>query len=240
LNVAHVPNSRESDGLSALVLYLRPTVRAELVGNLVKSGLFVREQDVLEADAADEASTDGADLVIVCMEGTSSHRSLMSRIAQSGRIVIAVLPAMSSALSVTEGAFAVVRGDENAAGLSQVLGAAGKEARIRRLGSAIRGLRQPLIFGRLHYRESNPWLSSERELTSLSPTEHGVLNALVARLGSVVTKAELCARLAGEDEPASDAYLKTVILRIRRKAARLGGDPTRLVAVRGAGYVLRS
>jgi DNA-binding response OmpR family regulator len=74
----------------------------------------------------------------------------------------------------------------------------------------------------------------------LSRVEFQVLSTLVSSIGEPVDYARLSeSLLPGSSDQGVAGYLKTVILRIRRKAASLGADASLLAAVRGCGYVLR-
>ena len=73
---------------------------------------------------------------------------------------------------------------------------------------------------------------------SLSRSERDVRACLLDAHGRPVPHATLEQCAAGDDA-AHPGLLKAVVLRLRRKATDLGGDPELLGTVRGFGYTLR-
>lgn len=72
---------------------------------------------------------------------------------------------------------------------------------------------------------------------ALTSREQGVLEALIARPGRVMSKDQLAARLFGLDEEASADAIEIYIHRLRKK---LDGSPVRIVTFRGLGYMLEA
>lgn len=72
---------------------------------------------------------------------------------------------------------------------------------------------------------------------ALTSREQGVLEALIARPGRVMSKDQLAARLFGLDEDASADAIEIYIHRLRKK---LDGSPVRIVTFRGLGYMLEA
>ena len=227
----------DGPGLVAAALYLRPSRRAEAVGAMVELGMFVREFQTSPTDAL--RLNDSAELSLIFASPDPTHIRVVERLADGDRVVAVVLPGTVAVEPFARaGAMRVLREDDSPAEIRAALSYCGHLARQRR-GNRMSGDRKTTIFGGLEFHPAQRWLSRGETLTSLSPPEHGVLRALVTAGGSVVPKAHLQRELTGTEDPASAGYLKTVVLRIRRKVELMGGDPGQLTAVRGAGYVLR-
>lgn len=228
-------------GLTALVLYLRPAQRAGVVSCLVELGLFVREFDLTNTHSAWAFNEDSPEIVVIYPGSQFEHRDLVRSAIDTGNVAITVVQDGAAEEEYRQlGAAAVIRESEIPGALRDALVSAGEIARRRRQTLFPAQVPATVIFGSLHFRITQPWLSRGREMTALSPTEHGVLRALVGARGTVVSKDVLGRYVSGSDEPASDGYLKTVVLRIRRKVDRLGGDSSLLGSVRGSGYILRA
>ncbi|MBE7374193.1 response regulator [Pseudomonas lopnurensis] len=75
------------------------------------------------------------------------------------------------------------------------------------------------------------------ETLALTSREQGVLEALIARPGRVMSKDQLAAQLFGLDEDASADAIEIYIHRLRKK---LEGQPVRIVTFRGLGYLLEA
>ncbi|MFT8121951.1 winged helix-turn-helix domain-containing protein, partial [Salmonella enterica subsp. enterica serovar Enteritidis] len=75
------------------------------------------------------------------------------------------------------------------------------------------------------------------ELLALTSREQGVLEALIARPGRVMSKDQLAAQVFGLDEEASADAIEIYIHRLRKK---LEGQPVRIVTFRGLGYMLEA
>ena len=229
-------NPPEAPGLIAAAVYLRPASRVPAVSVLMELGMFVREYGCFGLPID---TTRAVDLVVVFADEEPDHVGTVSRSIAAGNVVTVVLPkGQSGSAFVRNGAFAALGEDVEPAILRRTLADAGLVARQRRSGQN-RDRLSIKVFGGLEFRPGEPWLARDGNLTGLSPTEHGLLKALVTHRGTIVPKALLEQELSSAAVPASDGYLETVILRLRRKVQSLGGDPHRLASVRGAGYVLR-
>jgi two-component system response regulator TctD len=75
------------------------------------------------------------------------------------------------------------------------------------------------------------------EPLTLTSREQGVLEALIARPGRVMSKDQLAAQVFGLDEDASADAIEIYIHRLRKK---LEGQPVRIVTFRGLGYLLEA
>ena len=72
---------------------------------------------------------------------------------------------------------------------------------------------------------------------NLTSREQGVLEALIARPGRVMSKEQLAAQVFGLDEDASSDAIEIYIHRLRKK---LEGSAVRIVTFRGLGYLLEA
>lgn len=75
------------------------------------------------------------------------------------------------------------------------------------------------------------------ELLQLTAREQGVLQALIARPGRVMSKEQLADQVFGLDEDASADAIEIYIHRLRKK---LEGKGVRIVTFRGLGYLLEA
>jgi len=74
-----------------------------------------------------------------------------------------------------------------------------------------------------------------RPLT-LTSREHAVLEALILRAGSTVSKTSLATKIFGFDDEANPSAIEIYVHRVRKK---LAGSSTSIVTLRGLGYVLK-
>jgi hypothetical protein len=229
-------------GLSALVLYFRPVAREGVLRTLVSLGVFAREVDHSAGCASLPPRPGRADFAVAFVTGDDQEAEVIASYSELVNSLLVVLPAshvsvLSAAWEFDELSHA---SSEHCLDRDAVLRVA-QVARRRADGRVAAAQRTPaIIFGGLMFRPGQPWLQSGAEIAGLSPTEFGVLRALVSARGSIVSKSALQLELTGGGEAASDGYLKTVVLRIRRKVERLGGDASLLAAIRGSGYVLKA
>jgi hypothetical protein len=229
--------SPETPGLVVSALYLRPAPRAHALKVMLELGMFVREFEATAVDcfAAEEAG----EILVLFADEELSHLDFVRSAALNRSVVVVVLPEEVWARPFEDSeAFAVLNDQSSLQAFRQAFANAGQLARQRRTTESP-SLRSTTVFGGLEFHPAEPWLASAGHLAGLSPREHGILRALVTARGAVVSKESLQRQLSGSAKLASDGYLKTVVLRLRRKAQLLGGDPTQLSTVRGAGYVLR-
>lgn len=112
------------------------------------------------------------------------------------------------------------------------------EARVKALlrRSVAGGERQQRC-GALLYDLDVRRFSLDGQPLTLTSREQGVLEALIARPGRVMSKDQLAARIFGLDEDASADAIEIYIHRLRKK---LDGSPVRIVTFRGLGYMLEA
>jgi two-component system, OmpR family, response regulator len=73
------------------------------------------------------------------------------------------------------------------------------------------------------------------DIIELSPREFAVLEILLRKLGSLVTKKEMAALLSDWDEPATYNAIDIVIHRLRKKLEPFG---FKLRTIRGLGFIV--
>jgi DNA-binding response OmpR family regulator len=229
-------------GLTALVVYLRPSLRGQLLPVLADLGIFVAEA-VGEARAANWTSGRvHSDLVIVVGDDEEAHLRFVSQLASRvSAALIAVTPNQACIDSyLRAGAQACVTDDDTSPSLAAAIRPVAQFARRLKDRALQDGRTESVrVFHDLDFMLAPPELSCDSRSVALSGTERDVLLALVESLGSPVSSEALEARLTRPGTTATRGYLKTVILRIRRKVEAVGGDSGILGAVRGYGYVLR-
>ncbi len=226
-------------GLTALVVYLRPAPRRWLLPILVDADVYLIEH-VGTANAVQTALATRSDLVIVVGDEHPEHVALAHHLLQtlSSVLVAVVPPGTSPAPYYTAGAVAVLTDEMPPAEAGAALTPALREARLLR--SIGRLAAEYLVFKDVRFRTLPPELIREGRAVSLTRVEAEVLADLARALGNLVPTGELAQRLAQVSGRSAvhPGYLKTVILRIRRKIQNLGADPKLLRNVRGLGYVL--
>ena len=111
------------------------------------------------------------------------------------------------------------------------------EARIRALiRRGARTLREELRFGPLVFDQNARQFSIDATPLALSPREHVILEALLRRAGSTVSKEALLECCYGFGDDVNLSAVEVIVHRLRRKLEnrRIG-----IATLRGLGYVLR-
>lgn len=110
------------------------------------------------------------------------------------------------------------------------------EARLTALIRRARGSDRPrLACGPLQFDPALRQFTLGDEVMQLSPREHALLRALIARSGEPMSRRQLLERVFGDDEDVQPAALDVLMHRLRR---RLEGRGVRIHTWRGLGYVL--
>lgn len=226
-------------GLAALVVYLRPAPRARLLRLLAELGVFVIEQQGGD-DAKQTAMSTRSDFVIVVGEDHPDHARLAAELLTAlASIVVALLPAgADSARYQAAGAAVTLRDDVTDEAFGPTLRPAMRQARfLRDLG---RMAAEYIVFRDVRFRTAPPELARGTSSVGLTRVECEVLSLLSRSIERPVATTELEQQVAAISTRTDlhPGYVKTIILRIRRKVAEIGGDPDRLRSVRGVGYVL--
>lgn len=111
------------------------------------------------------------------------------------------------------------------------------EARIRVLLRRSSQVANPLIdCGDLLYNTNTREFTLAGESLSLTPRERAVLEVLVMKMGSTVSKAAMAQSLFSIDESISIDAIEVYVHRLRKK---LEGSAATIVTLRGLGYLLR-
>ena len=112
------------------------------------------------------------------------------------------------------------------------------EARVRALlRRSVLGGEPQQHCGELVYELNTRRFSLAGQPLTLTAREQGVLEALIARPGRVMSKEQLAAQVFALDEDASSDAIEIYIHRLRKK---LEGSAVRIVTFRGLGYLLES
>lgn len=228
------PDERTSrSGLRALVAYLRPVVRPPLLAELSNAGLFVTEwapdslDEVLPPDIAQ-------DLILVFCDDNPEHQKVVNRLRTWGVPTLMVfgrrryqVPTIGEMPFTWDDGFGRLR-----EALTDIVRAAreGNVARPHPLSQP------PAAAPALVFLADPPRIAAGNATIPLSPVEGTVFQRLISACGEPVGSVRLGAR---DPMPMSSAYLKTIVMRLRRKMEEIGIDPVRLSCVRGFGYVLR-
>jgi two-component system, OmpR family, response regulator TctD len=111
------------------------------------------------------------------------------------------------------------------------------EARIRVLLRRSSQVVNPIIeCGDLLYNTNTHEFTLSGQVLPLAPRERAVLEVLVMKLGSTVSKAALAQSLFSMDESISVDAIEIYVHRVRKK---LEGSDASIVTLRGLGYLLR-
>jgi len=112
------------------------------------------------------------------------------------------------------------------------------EARIRVQLRRASAHRDPLVrCGALMFDSNSRQFSCDGNELVLTAREHAVLEALILRAGSTVSKSALTTTVFGLDDDANPSAIEIYIHRVRKKIADSG---TSIVTLRGLGYVLKA
>lgn len=226
-------------GLTALVVYLRPAPRSYLLQVLADLGIFVVEHQGAES-ALHTAYATRSDFVIAVGDDDPAHAEVARNLldALSSVLVAIVAAGASPDRYLAAGAMAVIPEDVTEAEFAALIGPAVRRARwLRSLGEMAAEF---IVFRDIRFRTMPPELEREGHAIPLTRVETEVLLELSRSLGKPVRAADLQRRLESlSTRPEVHAgYLKTIVLRIRRKVEELGGNPLMLRSVRGVGYML--
>ncbi|CAD5109103.1 response regulator [Zestomonas carbonaria] len=112
------------------------------------------------------------------------------------------------------------------------------EARVKALlRRSVLGGEQQQHCGELVYDLGTRRFTLRDQPLALTSREQGVLEALIARPGRVMSKEQLADQIFGLDEEASPDAIEIYIHRVRKK---LEGSGVRIVTFRGLGYLLEA
>jgi hypothetical protein len=224
----------ESPGLVAEIVYLRPAPRPPILRAFADLGVFVRERD----SRYGEGIVSSSDILVIYGDtGDDVVAALDESLASFGRAILGILPS-GSRLTLPQRERLSWAIDDGADGLQRGVRLAANSARTLRRQHGFQEHSSRRVFGSLEFRHSPPELALGGHTAPLSPIEHRVLKQLALSRGRLVPSEDL-RRTSPGGETISGGYLKGIVLRIRRKAERLGGDAAMLASVRGYGYVLR-
>ena len=228
-------------GLTAFVVYLRPTARGPLLQALADLGVFVVEQQG-GSQALQTVYGVRTDLVIVVGCDTAEHAAIAHALHQAlASPLVALVPEAGTGEHYGAAEATVVISDDTPAGeFGRRLTPALRAARnVRRLGEAAA---EYLVLRDVTFRVLPPELAREGQVVTLSLAEREVLEELAQAAGRPVGKSTLEQRLtrssAGNRQ--RPAYLKVVIRRLRLKLENVGADASMLRTIRGFGYMLAS
>ncbi len=230
-------------GLTALVVCLRPVGRPDLLAGLARLGLFVLESPGAEESLQLRNSSLQPDLAIIAGDCSVGHAAAIRTVAEGlTPAVVALCPPDADTSAVHEaGAVAVAAGDSTS-NLTSLIAPVARFARSRQRPPEAGPDAPVAVFGTLRLKSEPARLESGGRLIKLSEMEHAVLGTLARRKGDPVGTAELSEAVHPKKGlQAADvgpALIAPTVARLRRKAARLGGEPLALSSVRGFGYVL--
>lgn len=227
--------SGESGALTAMLLYRRPAERRDLLGSLADLGVFVVEHHRQDGWASFASST-AADVAIV-LAGDRDDREFVASLTgpDSLPVIVCVPDGASTDGYVEAGALGCVAEQDFALAGTRLLIQAGVVARGQRAQVPSPGA---LRFGGIEFDARVPAILHGGAARTLSQSEVGLLQALIGAAGRPVPVSEL-ERLASPSGTAMQrGFIKAAVLRLRRKIADVGGDPTAVRTVRGYGYAL--
>lgn len=238
LNTARVPGEPvpSDSALVADVVYLRPADRAPLLGILANCGILVRESSALVPGSYVSAGRRG-DMAVAVTDASASSLAIVRAISNAYTVTLALSESESVVADLAAaGATHVAHESSGWKTLALTLREAARLARLTREGE---GPASSPLFGTLELRLSPPELCATVGSIRLSAVEFRVLHLLARRRGELVARSELLAAISSGEPGPNNGYLKTVVLRLRRKAELLAGNPQLLGSLRGAGYILK-
>lgn len=207
---------------------------AEWLARLLRNGNYVVDV-VSDAETADEGvEFSRYDLAIVDLglPGMSGAELIRRARAQGASMPILILTADDRLKSRVDGLNA---GADDY--LTKPFEVEELEARLRallrRAGTTVRS---EVRFGPLSLDQNTRLFSLAQETIHLSPREHLVLETLLRRAGSTVSKEQLLESAYGFDDTVSQSVIEVNVHRVRKK---LEGSGVSIVTLRGLGYLLR-
>ena len=211
-----------------------PGVRRALERGLVAEGMDVAA--AADGPSALRAALTGAfDVVLldIMLPGLSGYRVLERLRAEGVRTPVLLVSAMDGEVDLADGLDLGADGYLVKPFSFRVL-VAQVRALLRR--SSGEGSRQRLRIGQLDVERARRQVRWAGALVALSPREFAVLDVLVSRAGSVVTKDELLRAVWGDEQAATRNAVEVYVGYLRRKLEAVGaGDVLR--TVRGHGYM---
>ncbi|MGV1949477.1 response regulator [Agrobacterium vitis] len=160
--------------------------------------------------------------------------TLLKRIRRSGRKVPVIILTANASLDGR------VAGLDSGADdyLAKPFEMAELEARLRALIRRGHDLASPEIaVADLVLNSATRQFSLKGEVLSLTPREHSVLEYLILKAGSTVTKAALSQSVFGFDAETDPSAIEIYVHRVRKK---LEGGAVQIATLRGLGYMLRA
>ena len=223
--------------LTALVLYLRPAPRRAILELLADLGIRVVEHQG-RAGAREVARAAATEMTLLVPDIEADQRDGPGLIpALDGPLVVCLKPGTATVPYFESGAELCLFDDDLGPAALAALARVAGEARALRANAAPSVSPRPL-FGDLAYDGAQAALRRGSKSVALSRSERAVLDRLCETRGKPVELDELERAAIPEGMSVQPGFLKAVILRLRRKAEELGGDPLMLRTVRGFGYVL--
>ncbi|MFN0148716.1 MAG: transcriptional regulator [Dehalococcoidia bacterium] len=230
-----------TESLMALIVYLRPALRAQLLHACADLGVFVVEALPESLSGRLSAVVPYVDFAVVASGARAEDVEIVRRLAATLDLpVLAVMsPGTDAAIYREAGAFDCVIDGAGDRELGEAIFAIAAHARQARAASAHHSFTQT-VFADTEFRPNPPELRRGGLVTALSRTERDVLEVLSGAIGSAVRSDEICRRAGSHGGVLSEGNLRCTILRIRKKAQSIGADRTLLRSVRAYGYVLRA
>ena len=225
----------ESGALTAMLVYRRPAARRDLLGNLADLGVFVVEHHRRDGWASVASST-AADVAIV-LTGDEDDRSLVAKLAgdDARPVIVCVQDGASTHGYLEAGALGCVSERDFARAGRRLLLEAGIVARgLRARAPATAALQ----LNGIEFDPRVPAILRAGAARTLSQSERSLLLRLLDAEGRPVAVSELERIATPPGEVMQRGFIKAAVLRLRRKIAEVGGDPTLVRTVRGYGYAL--
>ncbi|WP_284619612.1 response regulator [Aquabacterium humicola] len=186
-------------------------------GRLVERALVEHDYDALVLDLG--------------LPGRGGHHILRGLRAADRRLPVLVLTARDS---LAERVDTLNEGADDF--LAKPFALAELEARLVALIRRARGSEHPrLACGPLQFDAVSRTFALADEVLALSPREHALLRALIAKSGEPLGRQQLLDRVFADDEDVQPNALDVLLHRLRK---RLDGSGVRIHTYRGLGYVL--
>jgi DNA-binding response OmpR family regulator len=210
-----------------------------LLAILAELGIFVVEHQGPRGVLQTAFGT-RTDFAIVVGENHPEHHTVVRELIDAlSSVVVALVPTEAGDDAYrTAGATAVIPEGVSEEEFVRLIAPAVRQARwLRGLGELAAEF---IVFRDVRFRTLPPELARAGQTVPLARGESEVLAELARARGKPVSTAELERRLSHTSSRSAihAGYVKTIVLRIRRKVEELGGNPLLLRNVRGFGYML--
>ena len=220
-----------------LIVRSRPYDQAAVLSAVLRRG-YSPVETTIESLEAVLATVTPQVVIAVADPARSADREVIARVSETGAFVLFLAPSIEYfPLGLAAGADACLEDAAVESALAAQLSAFQRRVTLAEQARAVGVL--PLAEGVGLDLDAHRLVAPGRTV-HLTPFEYALLEALGRQPGRVVSAVSLIEMTRGyiASEVEAGATVKAYIRRLRRKIDEAGGDPSIIVTVRGAGYMI--